>query len=246
MTNSTRPIPPADRAQRWLLAGTAALAPIILLLTIPFEVSTGDVDSGVESLAITADDRGQFYATGLALSIGLVMLGLSALAVMRVARSRGSVLATVGGCLLLVGGLAASAAIFMYTVVSHAMTDPAMDRAAMGALDATASESVQAGLPFMIGFSGIALGLLLCGLALLRSGAVPLYVSIPIAVAGPLSFFGGGSGWAFALALSPLLAFIGVAVEVARQPRVVVLPDVPGQRAETAEVAEDRTADAPA
>jgi hypothetical protein len=220
---------PVTRSRRWLLAGTTALAPLVLLGTLPFEVSTGDADSGIESLTIIAADRGQFYATGLALAIGLAMLGLSSLAIMQVVRGRGGVLATVGGCLLLVGGISASAAIFMYTVVNHAMTDPAMDRQAMAALDTTASDSVQAGIPFMIGFPGLALGLLLCGVALLRSGAVPLYVSIPVLLSGP-ALMVGGDGWGFALSLSALLALTGVAVELVRpQPRTVSLPQGPAQ-----------------
>lgn len=217
----------SDRVRRWLLAGATAAAPFVLLATIPFETDTGDADSGVESLNIIAEDRGQFWATGFALAVGLVMLAVAGLAVMALVRRRGAVLATIGGSLLFVAGISAAAAIYMYTTVNHAMTDPAMDREAMGLLDQTASESAQAGIPFIIGFPGMALALLLCGIALFRSGTVPLFVSVPIALAGP-AMMAGGSGAAFALTISPLLALTGVAVElVRRRTRAVEPADVP-------------------
>lgn len=219
-----------DRSRRYLLAGAMALTPLLLLAGSILEVDTGD-DSGAATLAAVAEDRGMFYASGLLLALGLAALGACGVALAQLARERGGVLTTIGCALLVVGGPAAGAGVFMYTAVLHTATAPGLDREAMSAFDVAASDSVSLGLPFMIGFVGIALGMLLTGIGLARARTVPLWMAVVLAASGVLSWFSDSQA-TIILTTSAFLVLIGLAVELVRQqPRSISLPDVPGQRA---------------
>jgi hypothetical protein len=82
-------------------------------------------------------------------AFGLVLVAAVGLAVLRLVRGRGRVVATIGGLLLVIGGTAATTGQFMYGAVLTAMA---------------------------VGFPGIMLGLLVSAGALLRSRAVPRWV----------------------------------------------------------------------
>lgn len=217
-----------DTVRRCLVAGAMVLTPVLLVLGSILEVDTGD-DSGAASLALIAPDRGQFYAAGLLLAVGLAMLPACAIGLMQLTRDRGGVLGTVGGSLLFVGGAAAGAGIFMYTAVLYVGSSPALDREAIGAFDEAAEDSFALGVPFLIGFVGIALGMLLLGIALWRARTVPRWVAVVVGLAGVASWFTGSKASAI-LATSAFFVLVACAVELVRpQGRTIVLPGVPGQ-----------------
>jgi hypothetical protein len=206
-----------------------ALAPLLLLAGSAFEVDTGD-DSGAATLSLVAADRGQFYASGLLLALGLAALGASAVGLAQLARGRGGMLTTVGAALLFVAGPAAGAGIFMYTAVLYTATAPGMDQAALGAFDEAASDSMALGIPFMVGFLGLALGMALLGIGLLRARTVPVWMAALLTVSGLLNWFSDSTAM-IVLTSSSLLVLVGLAVELVRsRPVTVVLPDVPDQR----------------
>jgi hypothetical protein len=225
------------RSHRYLLAGAMVATPLLLLAGSVLEIDTGD-DAGAATLAAVAADRDQFYAAGLLLALGLAALGACGVGLMQLTRTRGGTLTTIGGALLMLAGPAAGAGIFMYTAVLYTASSPDLDRPTMSAFDVAASDSVAVGIPFMIGFVGIALGLLLCGIGLAVGRAVPLWMAGVLAISGVLSWFSDGQA-SILLTTSAFLVLIGLAVELVRQqPRTVVLPDVPGQRTQAGMPAE--------
>ena len=238
---STSATTSTDRARTWLLAGAMVVAPVLLLAGSLLEVDTGDT-SGTAEIAAVAADRDQFFVSGLLLALGLAALSACAIGLMRLTRDRGGVLGTVGGCLLFVGGAAAGGAIFMYSGVMWTAADPDLDRTAMGAFAETAGEGVQLGLPFMVGFLGIALGMALLGIALWRARTVPRWAAVLVGVAGVSSWFSDSQA-SIVLTTSAFFVLVACAVELVRpQARTITLPDVPRQAAPAdAEVASATT-----
>lgn len=217
-----------DRARAWLLAGAMVLTPVLLMAGSLLEVDTGE-GSGTSELAAVAADRGQFYAAGLLLALGLAMLPVCAIGLMRLTRERGGVLGTIGGSVLLVGGAAAGAGIFMYTGVLHTAADPSLDREAMGEFNDLAGDTVALGLPFMVGFVGIAIGMALLGIALWRAQTVPRWAAVLVGLAGISTWFSESQA-TIVLTTSSFFVLVACAVELVRpQARTIVLPEVPAQ-----------------
>lgn len=218
-----------DRVRRHLLAGAMVLCPLLMLVGTALETDTGD--SGLEEITLVAADRGQFFASTTVLAVALAMLAPTALGLMQLARRRGGALATVGGSLLFVGGIAAAAGIYMYGAVVTVASDGDLPREAMGQFSEAASDSVYTAPPFFVGFFSIGIGLVLLGVALMRARTVPVWMPALLVVGALTTFFGEGSTAVLLLTTSPLLVLVGLAVELVRPSQTVALPDVPGQRA---------------
>jgi hypothetical protein len=217
-----------DRVRRYLLAGSMALCPVLLMAGTALEFETGE--AGSQELAAVAADTGRFYASTLLLALGLALLTPTALGLMQLARGRGGTLTTVGGCLLFVAGTATATGITMYGVMTTVASDPALPRDTMAQFAEAAGESGYAAPPFVVGFFGMAIGLVVTSIGLVRAGTVPVWMPVLLGVGAVTTFLTSDAGWPMLLAVSPLLVLVGLAVEVARPDRTVVLPDLPGQR----------------
>jgi Domain of unknown function (DUF4386) len=199
-----------DRFRDHVLAGATVLGPALVIVGLLLEVEDGNDDStGAETLDAIAPHVDRFYAAELISAIGLVLLAAGALAVMRLVRGRGGVLATVGGLLGMIGGPAAATGIFMYGAVLSLAASDDLDRTAMGAFQDKADEAAQIFPPFAIGFIGSTLGFLFLAAALWRSRRLPIWVPIAMVVSAVV-FFVGESGTVQAVAMVPLLAAYGV------------------------------------
>ncbi|HSH81472.1 MAG TPA: DUF4386 family protein [Herpetosiphonaceae bacterium] len=120
------------------------------------------------------------YWLGPLLGLGFVVLGL---AVMRLLKARRSVLASIAGVLLLIGGLGFAAGLAAEGILYYAATDPdALDPESGAALLAHLMETEMYFPVFGIGIAAVSLGCLVVATALVISKAVPLWVPILLAV----------------------------------------------------------------
>lgn len=132
-----------------------------------------DVDGGTELVAAVAAAPERFYAAMTLGAFGFAMAAAVGLAVLRLVHGRGRVLATVGGLMLTIGGVAAAAGLFMFGAVATTMVQSGQDLAVVASLLDSLEDSFRPGLTFAIGFPGTVLGLVLSAVALLISRAAP-------------------------------------------------------------------------
>lgn len=120
------------------------------------------------------------YWLGPLVGLGFVVLGL---AVMRLLQTRASMLASIAGALLLVGGLGFAAGLASEGVLYYAATDPdALEPEAGAALLGHLMETELYFPVFGIGIAGVSLGCLVAAIALVISKAVPIWVPILLVV----------------------------------------------------------------
>jgi hypothetical protein len=120
------------------------------------------------------------YWLGPLAALGFVVLGL---AVMRLLQTRASILGSIAGVLLLVGGLGFAAGLASEGVLYYAATDPdALEPEAGAALLGHLMETELYFPVFGIGIAGVSLGCLVAAIALVISKAVPLWVPILLVV----------------------------------------------------------------
>jgi hypothetical protein len=120
------------------------------------------------------------YWLGPLAGLGFVVLGL---AVMRLLQTRASILGSIAGVLLLVGGLGFAAGLASEGVLYYAATDPdALEPEAGAALLGHLMETELYFPIFGIGIAAISLGCLVAAIALVISKAVPLWVPILLVV----------------------------------------------------------------
>lgn len=183
---------PTDTVRDAIHAGTCVLAGV--LVTVGFVLDpASDADSAAEIVAAATDDPGAFYWSNTIAAFGLAMVAAVGLAVMRLVRGRGRVVATVGGLLTMIGGIGAGAAIFMYGAVLAGMAESDVETSVLVELQDHLEDSMRPGLAFVLGFLPLMLGLLLCGIALLLSRAVPTWVG-PVLIAGVVAIMVFGDG----------------------------------------------------
>lgn len=204
----------SDRVRDWLLAASTVLGPVLIAVALVVEVDDGaDEQKGTELLASIAEGGvGRFYAGNVIAAVGLVLLGAAGLTVMRLVRARGGALATAGGVLSMIAATAAATGLFMYGAVASVMTRDGLDREAMGALQDEFNDAAQLAPAYLIGFPGLALGLLLLSAALLRSKIVPVWVPAAIAVSLVLFVIVDG-GPAGAATMLPMIAAFAVVAQ---------------------------------
>lgn len=214
----------ADVLRRCLLAGTLALAPVVLVIAALVGVDDPDT-SGAAHLEAIAPDRDQFFTSLALTSLGLAMLAIGAYGLALLARRRGGRTTTAGWFVTAIGGTAAAASLFLYAAVLHLITDPSLDREAMGAVDQLGSDSGRIGVAFVVGFLGLTIGLLLLAAGLWRARTVPTWMAGLLGLGAVLSAFAWDTDqWGAAVLLSPLLVLIGLAAELLRPERTIVLP----------------------
>ena len=120
------------------------------------------------------------YWLGPLAGLGFVVLGL---AVMRLLPTRASMLGSIAGVLLLVGGLGFAAGLACEGVLYYAAADPvALDPEAGAALLGHLMETELYFPIFGVGIAGISLGCLVAAAGLVVSKAVPLWVPILLVV----------------------------------------------------------------
>ncbi len=172
-------------------------------------------------MAFIAEQPDRWYAGQLLLALGFVLLGAVALATAMLVRARGGALATAGALLLLIGGTAFGAAMFMYGGTAYLnATNATLTDGAGVAFQAAAEDSGALGAPFPIGFFGIIIGVVLCALALWRSGAVAWWQALLLGLL-PAAIFGGFEapyGVGAALCVGVLVGVVAVARALVRQP----------------------------
>ena len=173
-------MPSTDRLRRSIIAGAAVLAPV--LLAIGLLVMPSDVPEAPKALIdFVADDSGRWYTAHLLVALGFVLLPALALATALVVRDRGAGLATWGALVLFIGGIAFGGAMFMYGGTTYlAATHEALSGGSGVDFQTAADDSGALGAPFPIGFFSIIVGTVLCGVALWRSGRVPVWAAIAV------------------------------------------------------------------
>lgn len=164
-----------DTVRDALHAGACVLSGVLITIGFLLDKTGSETDEAAELVAVVAEAPDRFYAANLLSAVGLSLVAAVGLAVLRLVRGRGRVLATVGGVLTMVGATAAAAGIFMYGAVVSTLTADLDAEAATAAQDAL-SESGRTGIAFVVGFPGTFLGLLLCAAALVVSRATPRWV----------------------------------------------------------------------
>lgn len=148
-----------------------------VLITIAFLLDPAtDVENGADLVGVVAETPDRFYVSTTLGAFGFAMTAAVGLAVLRLVHGRGRVLATVGGLMLTIAGVAAAAGLFMYGSVVTALVESGQDLTVVAGLQDSLEDSSRVALPFLVGFPGLLLGLVLCGVALLLSRAVPRWV----------------------------------------------------------------------
>lgn len=164
-----------DAVRDAIHAGACVLAGVLITLGVLLDPAS-DVDAAADVVAVAADDTSLFYWSNTIAAFGLAMVAAAGLAVMRLVRGRGRVLATVGGVLTTIGGVSAGAGVFMYGAVLAGMAESDVEPAAQVALQEHLEDSLRPGLAFLLGFVPLMLGLVICGVALYLSRAVPVWL----------------------------------------------------------------------
>lgn len=186
-----------------------------VLITVGFALDNShDADNGTELIAIVTDAPDRFYWSNTLAAFGLVLVAAVGLAVFRLVRGRGRVVATVGGLLLMIGGAGAAAGTFMYGAVVTTMVESGQPATVSAALQDSFEDSLRTGLTFFIGFPGLMLGLLVTAAALFISRATPRWVPGAL-VAGVVCVFALGETPASSLAdVFLTAAFVGIAMSL--------------------------------
>jgi hypothetical protein len=168
-----------DSVRDWIHTGACVLAGV--LITVGFLLDPAvDTDTGAETIAAVAESADRFYWANTMSAFGLAMTAAVGLAVLRLVRGRGRVLATIGGVLMMIGGTAAAAGIFMYGAALTGMVESGVDHSVLAELQDHLGDSWRPGLAFLLGFAPLLLGMLLSAIALFLSRAVPRWVPIAL------------------------------------------------------------------
>jgi MFS family permease len=196
--------------RRRLLAGSMVASAVTVVvghvLNVPATLPTGTFLDRVQ------ENPAAFLAGGLLQATAAFLLIPSAIGILALVPSRGTVWATVGTALTGLGAAATGAGLVMITTMM-AMLDRT-DRGLAGRVYDLAGSSSIGGLPFLLA-PAMLVGLLLLGVALLRAGTVHRAVAIVLMVGAVLAGLAPGGGPAGALGHLPLaLALIALAVRL--------------------------------
>ena len=181
-----------DTVRDALHAGACVLAGVLITIGFLLDVSGSETDTGRELIDAVSPNPDRFFAANLLTALGLAMVAAVGLAVLRLVRGRGRVLATIGGVMVMIGSVAAAAGILMYGAVVSVLAGPGQDPAVSAAVQDDLGDNLRTGLTFFIGFPGTFLGLVLCALALLVSRATPTWVPA-VLIAGIVAVIALGS-----------------------------------------------------
>ena len=193
------------------LAAGAALAVTGMALHV-----AGDGSAADEHLMREIEAQaGQWLASHLLLAVGMALVAGGAVSLFRLARGRGAVLTAVGAGLAVVG-----AALTSWGDLAHG----ALAYALAGEVDAARSLEIQEGYFFhpavaVLSFGGmlLPLGVVVLGIALLRSRAVPVWAAVVLLISPVLITVGFASGYRmFLLGLPFVAGLVVLARAVAR------------------------------
>lgn len=180
----------------WLrrFAGPTALAvgSIITVAGMAFHIE-GDGSPADEALVRTIEGQlTQWLSSHFMLAVGMALVAGGATTVFRLARGRGAALTVVGASALVLGAALMSLGDFAHGSLSYALA---------GHVDAAASLAIQNAYFLqpafaVISFGGMLLpvGVLILGVALLRSRAVPRWAAIVLLLSPVVMTFGFASG----------------------------------------------------
>jgi hypothetical protein len=196
--------------RRRLVAGAMILAAATVLvghaLNVPATLPTRDFLSAVQA------HPSAFLIGGLLQAAAAFLLIPCAIGIAALVPARGSVWATVGIVLTGIGAAATGAGLVMITTMMSMLADA--DSALAGRVYDLAGSSSIGGLPFLLA-PAMLVGLLLLGIALLRSGSVHRAVPIVLIVGAVLAGLAPGGGVAGAIGHLPLAAaLIALAVRL--------------------------------
>jgi hypothetical protein len=166
----------AARLHRTVAGSALLLGPVLFAaaeLTGP--ELTGSSASQVAQLA--AHRTQQVAASLLSIATAMVLL-VGVLGAVHLVRRRSVVLASVAATLIVYGLVAAHAALGGVNLVFAELGTPALDRSAMVALHDTITHDAAVGAPLLLGHYALAIGVLLLGVALWRSGVGPRWAAI--------------------------------------------------------------------
>ena len=186
-----------------LIAGPA-------LFVISSIMSPAWADDTADYLEEIAGDKGLYLASSYLFMIGGMLLIAGSLGIIKLMRrGRKVTLGQVAGFLLLLGACATTA-FYVISAIEVEMVDEAANRAEMVALSERSEESTGAVLFFIpYFFLGLVLGLVLLGIAMIRTRVVPVWAGAVVLISVVVLFVSGEGQ--FANVIGNVLIMIGIA-----------------------------------
>jgi hypothetical protein len=210
-----------DRARVTILVGGMILAALLALVTPLVAIDEGG--STREFVDRVIADRDRFFVSNLMFAWFSALVGLSGLGFMLLARARASVLMTVGGTMMVIGGISLAAALTTYATAVYVTTDAALGRAESIRISNIADDTWAVAVPWILGGPVALLGAVLVGIALLLARTTRLWVPILWLVGLVVAFVPAGvvGFWGLVLDIPLAVALVAVALSVHRavQPR---------------------------
>lgn len=197
-----------DRLRR--LAGPVSLAAGAALAVTGMALHVaGDGSAADEHLMHEIEAHaGQWLASHLLLAAGMALVAGGAVSLLRLARGRGAVLTAVGAGLMVVGGALTSWGDLAHGALAYALA---------GEVDPARSLEIQETYFFhpavaVMSFGGmlLPLGVIVLGIALLRSRAVPVRAAVVVLLSPVLITVGFASGYRMFLLGVPFVAGLAV------------------------------------
>ncbi|WP_322770050.1 hypothetical protein [Frankia sp. Cr1] len=201
------------------LALATLLAPVLLLAANAIEPAALDERHGTDpaksaqALLDIAPDRARLPLFVLLLGLGLALLVPAAIGLTRLAGGRP--LAVTGAALVALGAPMGALSNAVSALNLHRLTDPALPRGV--AVQALAYDSMKTSIIYFLLYLLMFVGILLLGIALLRSGPLPRWQTALIGL-GPLVVLLAPTG-NIAGALAPLPFTLGMAFAAREQAR---------------------------
>lgn len=187
-------LPPStiDRLRRYGGPAALVLGSVLMVAGMALHVA-GDGSPDYEALVRTVEAHSaQWMASHFLLAIGMALIAGGAVTAFRLARGRGATLTAVGAAVASVGAALMSLGDLAHGILAYALA---------GHVDVTTSVAIQEAYFFhpaiaVISFGGMLLpiGVVVLGVALLRSRVVPRWAAIVLLVSPIAITFGFASG----------------------------------------------------
>lgn len=184
------------------------VGPAILLIGSIVSPDT-DHSNKVRELAAISAHEGTYLAGGLIFLLGTILLTFAAIGVIRMFRGRqGVTLGQIGGALLILPGIVGAGWYALGAMEYEMVHAKGLNTAALAQFLHKA-DNAGVIIPFIVLFAiGAVLGVILLGIAALRTRVVPIWAGVVIIIAGPLNFI-GQSHVASIISNAVLLAALG-------------------------------------
>lgn len=190
-----------------------------LLLTIAAFVSPNtDHKNKVHELNAIAAHKGSYLAGGLIWLAASILLLLAAVGLIKMFRGpRGVTLGQVSGLLLILGSMVGVAWYALGALEYEMVNHQGLDRQALATFLHKSDQTGTLVPLFLLFVIGVVLGLVLLGVASLRTRVIPVWASVVLIVSGPLTFFSNGR---VASGVAGLVTLVGLGVLGARALRM--------------------------